>query len=69
MIFTGKNLKRLREIVQRAQNDVHNDIGGHAAPHAYEEEVEELEQEGTELDKLFARIDRAIEKEDKRENT
>lgn len=66
MIFTGRNLQRVRQGIEYALDEIHNRIGTCPDVELYEAYIDELEQEQEEYKRLLARIDRAIEKERQR---
>lgn len=63
MKFTGNNLLRIRMAVVWALSDLHSQIGSCPDVFEYAEDIEELEAEIAQLEKLKARIERALVKE------
>lgn len=63
MIFTGKNLVKVRDAVKRAINDVHMEIGMCPDHIKYSDEIDALEEEQAEFEKLLVRVEKAITKE------
>ena len=62
MNFTGKNLELVREAVELAIREVHNQIA--TCPNVYEfsEEIEDLEEQKAKLEKLLARMEVHVQK-------
>ena len=67
MQFTGRNLEHLFSAVDRAISDVHTEQGhlDMSVP-GYEAYIDELEEELEELEDLRARMERALEREERR---
>jgi hypothetical protein len=65
MIFTGRNLRFVRGGIQLAIRDLQNQIVTCPDVFEYAEDLDEIEAEKAVYEKLLARIDRAIAKEDK----
>ena len=63
MQFTGKSLLLVREGIELALGQLHNQIATCPNVFEYAEDIEELEEEQEKYRKLLARIDRAIAKE------
>lgn len=63
MIFTGKNLVLVRDAVLGAQAEIRMQIGSCPDVIEYEEQLQELDAELLQFDRLLKRIDKAIERE------
>ena len=58
MIFTGKNLVIVRQALEYAKAEIHNQIATCPDVVEYEEDIDEYEQEMEQLQKLCDRIDK-----------
>jgi uncharacterized protein (UPF0179 family) len=64
MIFTGNNLRLVRQGLSYALQEVHNQIATCPDVIHYADDIDALEVERTKLERLKARVDRAIAKEE-----
>ena len=58
MMFTGRTLMRIREALDLAKQEIHNQIGHCPDMEKYEEDVAELEEEMEAIQKICDRIDK-----------
>lgn len=58
MQFTGENLVLIREALELAQSELHNQIATCPDVYEYADDIEELESEKRKLKRLMDRIDR-----------
>lgn len=65
MQFTGHNLNLIRFAVELAVSEIRNEIATCPDVNLYEYDLEDLEEQKDEFERLLARIDKAIEKESK----
>ena len=63
MQLTGRNLQLARDGVSLGIDELHNQIATCPDVIMYEAHLDEIEQEMAELERLLARMDRAIAKE------
>lgn len=63
MQFTGNNLLRVRNALGWAISDLRNEIATCPDVFQYEAELDDIEDEIEQLEKLIKRVDRAIAKE------
>lgn len=63
MIFTGKNLRRVHNAIKRAISDIKMEIGMCPDHIKYSDEIDALEEEQAEFEKLLVRVEKAITKE------
>jgi len=66
MIFTGKNLQLVRDAIDGAIANIGYHIGSCPDVFEYAEDIEMYEQEKLKLERLMARIDRALARETNR---
>lgn len=64
MQFTGKNLVLVRDCIDGAISDLRGQIGSCPDVFHFREQISALEEQIDEMDKLMARVDRAILKEE-----
>lgn len=63
MIFTGKNLQRVRRGIDLALGEIHNQIATCPDVELYAEEIKELRDEEVQFKRLLARIDRSLQRQ------
>ncbi len=67
MQFTGRNLLFVRTGIEYALGEISNQIGTCPDFVEYADDIERLEQEREQYEKLLARIDKALVKEEMKE--
>jgi hypothetical protein len=60
MQFTGNNLYWLRCMLERAANNVSDEIGSHPAPLDYPDDIDDLEAEHAKIVEKILKIDREL---------
>ncbi len=66
MIFTGKNLQLVRDAIDGAISDIQSQIGSCPSVDEYAAELDDLEDQKAEFERLRNRVDTAIARETNR---